>query len=119
MFKQALRTKLRITTTKGKLSVEQLYDLSIEELDQLAVTLQEEAQKASKSFIGLSKADELSKLKFNVVLEVLQDKINIANAEARQSQNKKHNDKILALIAKKQDEALKGLSIEELQAQLR
>lgn len=119
-FKQASKEKLRISTNKGALSVEQLWDLSIPELDALAVSLEEEHQTSGKkSFVRkTSPKDKTAKLRFDVVLEVLNTKVDDQNAAIAEKERKEHNNKILGIIADKQDESLKGKSIKQLEAML-
>lgn len=120
-FKQATKQKLRIQTNRGLLSVEQLWDLSLEELDSLAVSL-EEAYKESgkKSFlVKKSEKDKTTKLRFDVVLDVLNTKSEEAQALTEAKEIKEHNNKIIELIAEKQDESLKGKSIKQLEAMLK
>lgn len=119
-FKQASKEKLRFQTTKGSLSTEQLWDLSIPELDTLAVGLEEvHAESGKKSFIRKSSAkDKTAKLRFDVVLEVLTTKVEEMEAAQKKAEKKAHNNKILSLIAEKQDETLKGKSLKQLQAML-
>ena len=51
-FKLASQQKLRFKTNKGDLSTEQLWDLSLEDLDALAVALEaQHKQSAKKSFL--------------------------------------------------------------------
>lgn len=120
-FKQASREKLRFSTNKGILSVEQLWDLSIPELDSLAVSLEEE-HKASgrKSFVvKRSVKDKTAKLRFDVVLDILQTKVEEQDAAANAADIKAHNDKILRLIAEKKEGELAGKSVEELEKMLK
>lgn len=120
-FKLASQQKLRFQTNKGLLSVEQLWELSLTELDELAVSLETE-HKASgkKSFLVKSTPkDKTAKLRFDVVLDVLNTMAEEANALSEAAEIKAHNSKILNLMAEKQDEALKGKSLKELEAMLR
>lgn len=120
-FKLASQQKLRFTTNKGVLSTEQLWDLSIEDLDRLAVALETEHQSSGKkSFVTKSSAkDKTAKLRFDVALDVLTTKVEEAQAAADAREVKEHNKKILTLIADKQDESLKGKSIKQLEAMLK
>ncbi len=120
-FKEVSKQKLRISTSKGLLSIEQLWDLSLTELDTLAVSLQEEHEKSGKkSFLTKTTAkDKIAKLKFDVVLEVLIDKNDEAQALSEAKEIKEHNQKIIQLISEKQDESLKGKSIKQLEAMLK
>lgn len=121
MFKQASQIKLRFKTTKGDLTVEQLWDLPIEELDKLAVSLERMSKSSgAKTFLEVkTKDDEIAKLRFDIALDILNTRQK-ADKEAQEAQdNKRHNEKILAIMASKQDEKLNSMSIEELQAQLK
>lgn len=120
-YKEASRLGLRINTNKGALSVEQLWSLTLPQLDELAVSLEENVEKsATKTYLKKrTNKNKLAQLSFDIVLDILQTKM--AEAEELQSaaEIKKHNDKILTLIAEKQEADLKNLSAEELQALLK
>lgn len=121
-FKLASQQKLRVQTKRGFLSVEQLWDLPVDELDELAVSMEvEHKQSGKKSFLKekSSLKDKTTKLRFDVVLEVLNTKVEESEAASEAREVKEHNEKILALIADKQDETLKGKSIKQLQAMLK
>jgi hypothetical protein len=120
-FKTASRLKLRFQTSKGLLTTEQLWDLSIGDLDTLAVSLEEEhAKSGKKSFVVKSSAkDKTSKLKFDVVLDVLNTKVEEEQAATEAKEVKEHNKKIIELIAEKQDESLKGKTVKQLEAMLK
>lgn len=120
-FKQASKEKLRFQTSKGSLSTEQLWDLSITDLDSLAVSLEQAHQESGKkSFVRKTSAkDKTAKLRFDVVLDVLNTKMDEQQAAQEKLETKQHNEKILTLIADKQDETLKGKSIKQLEAMLK
>lgn len=123
MFKQASKLKLRFQTNRGVLSLEQLWDLSQTDLAN--------AIKAVKKVLKTGDDDELSFLESTKVVDVenqlrfdiLKDVYLTKKKEAEESRdaaaNKAHNQKILSLIAEKQEEGLKGKSIEELEALLK
>lgn len=117
MYKKASRLKLRFQTERGLLSVEQLWTLPMPELDALAVALEEQATAAGKkSFLTKkSDADAEAKLKFDIVLDILTTKVEEATANAAAKDTKAHNAKIDGLIAKKKDESLESMSIEDLE----
>lgn len=121
MYKEASKQKLRFTTTKGNLSVEQLWELSLDELNGLALGLEETYKDSGKkSFLTTrSVKDKTAKLRFDIVLDVLNTKVDEANAAKEAKDIKAHNEKILELIQGKEDEALKGKSVRELKAMLK
>ncbi len=121
MYKEAVKQKLRFSTTKGTLSLEQLWDLSLTDLDALAVSLETEHEESGKKSFLVKKSvkDKTAKLRFDVVLDILSTKVEEANAATEAKETKEHNTKILELIADKQDESLKGKSIKQLEAMLK
>ena len=121
MYKEASRLQLRFATTKGSLSTEQLWSLSLTELDALALNLENEYKNSGKkSFLtARSQKDKIAKLKFDVVLDILNTKVEEAEEERVKKENKEHNQKILSLIQEKRDENLRGKSLKELEGMLK
>jgi hypothetical protein len=121
IFKIASKEKLRVQTSKGLLSVEQLWDLSEQDLDVLAVQLEEQYNESGKKsfLVKRSVKDKTTKLKLDLVLEILYTKVEERQVAEQKAEDKAHNKKILELIAEKQDESLKGKSVKQLEAMLR
>lgn len=115
-FKQATQLKIRFHTNLGQLSTEQLWDLSLTQLDALAVSLESSYEQSDrKSFLAKKTAkDTITKLKFDIVLEILETKQAIAEEATQLKERNEHNEKILSLIANKQDEEMSQKSVEEL-----
>ncbi|HKZ41788.1 MAG TPA: hypothetical protein VJ044_12550 [Candidatus Hodarchaeales archaeon] len=120
MYKTAAKQKLRIATVKGALSVEQLWDLSLTEIDALAVSLEKEHQESGKkSFLtSRSEKDKTVKLKFDIVLDILNTKVDEAEVLQQKKARKERNQKILSLIEEKKDETLKSKSVKQLESLL-
>jgi len=121
MYKEASKQKLRFQTSKGNLTTEQLWDLSTTELDVLAVSLETEyKQSGKKSFlVAKSTKDKTTKLRFDIVLDVLTTKVEEEEKVANARDIKEHNQKILSLIADKKEGELAGKSVKELEAMLK
>lgn len=121
MYKEASKQKLRFSTAKGTLTAEQLWDLSLTDLDELAVALETEHKESGKKSFLVTKSvkDKTAKLRFDIVLDVLSTKVEESEAAKTAKDNKEHNQKILGLIADKQDESLKGKSIKDLEKMLK
>lgn len=115
-YKQASREDLRVVTSKGVLTVTQLWSLSIPELDVIAVELEAEYQTSGKkSFIvKKSKKDSSTKLRFDIVLDILTTKVEEAEAASETLENKRHNEKIDSIIANKKDQELQEKSVAQL-----
>ena len=120
MYKQAVKQRLRFATSKGSLSTEQLFDLSLTELDALAVALEKEHKESGrKSFLTTRSAkDKTAKLGFEIALDILNTKVEEAELLREKKERKEKNQKILSLIEEKKDESLKGKSLKQLEAML-
>lgn len=120
IFKKASKLKLRFTTTVGVLSVEQLWDLSVQQLDKLAVSLEQKKEESTaKSFIKkTSETNPLAELRFLIVLEVLNTKVAENEKAVLRQQRKAEKEKLLQLIQDKKEGAMNQLSIEELEKRL-
>ena len=127
MYKIASRKKLRIQTNRGMLSVEQLWDLSKEDIGELAKSIRKRIND-QKGVTGDSELDFLKpsaqteetidELTFRILKDIYQTKQAEEDKAHRRATARENNRKILELIAKKQDEALEGKTIEELEAML-
>jgi len=121
MYKEALQKKLRFKTNKGMITTEDLFDLSLQNLNTLAIMLDKKVNEApKKSFIEELPAEENDdELRFNIVKDVISVKLKARKDNIDKAQKDAQKKRIAELIAKKQDEALEGKSIEELQAMLK
>ena len=119
IFEQATRLKLRISTSKGLLSVEQVWSLSMTDLADAIKSHKQEVKKDDDlDFLTevFSKVDEKTQLSFDILKSVYLTKKQENADAATKVAAKQHNAKIDALIAQKQEKELEGLSIEELKA---
>ena len=120
MYKLASQMKLRFQSTKGELSTEQLWELSLDDLDRTIVALDADVnQSEKKSYLKkATKKGELAKLKFDIALDVLNTRLEEANALTLAREEKERKDKILSIIARKKEGQLEEMSVEELEALL-
>lgn len=127
IFKKASKKKLRFNTNRGVLSVEQLWDLSKDEIRQLVIKAREAAKKSSGevSDTELSFLDSPAKtkatddeLRFEILKDIYLTKKSAEEKAQKRAEIKENNKKILDLIARKQDEALEKKSISQLEKML-
>lgn len=123
MFMQAAKKKLRFDSAKGYLSAEDLFDLPLRSgvggpnLDNIAIALDKKIKEGDgRSFVDESKTgDATLQLKFDIVMFV----INMKKAENKRREDAvakaARNQRILQIMSEKQDDSLKGKSLEELQ----
>lgn len=123
IFKEASRTKLRVNTSVGQLSVEQLWDLSLNKLSTIIKNVNKELKKDDDNeltFLDETKTvDRVQQLTFDVLKEIYTTKKAEQDAAKEAASRKEFNEKINALIAKKQESKLESLSEEDLQALLK
>lgn len=117
MYLELLKAKARFNSVRGNLSMEQLFDLSLTDLDQIAVSLNEqyESSKKSKSFLTKrSKKDKSIKMKLDFVLSVMEYKQNEHRKLKEVIETRQFNNKIASIIEKKKDQELESMDIEKL-----
>jgi len=120
MFERASKLKLRFQAAKGYLATEDLWDLTKVQLNSLAKSLNRDLKESEEEDFLEEKSEEdtITKLKFDIVRHVLE----IKKAEYKEMkadiERKSERQRILAILAKKQDQALEDLSEEELRKKL-
>ena len=117
MFEIATRKKYRFPF-RGSITSEDLWDLSLAKLDTVYKTLSKEAktEKEEESLMDGKKEDQDLLNKLDIVKHVFNVKKTEAEAEANAIEKKRQKERLLELIAKKQDAALADKSVEELTA---
>lgn len=138
IFAEGTRAELRFTlpegsTPSGELTIEQLWKLKpvsvlvngkreyVEYLKRYEVILEEEVERFGKKsrrerdITTNSTAQKQAELRLAIVSYIL----DVKDKEASEAKDaviiKEHNDKIRAVMARKKDDVLEGMSIEELQ----
>ena len=116
MFEIATRNKFRFPF-KGVISTEDLWDLSVESLDNVFKTLNSEMKKTKEESLlsTKSKDDEVLELKIEIVKNIVTVKQEEKEARERKFLDRERNQKIMSIIAAKQDKQLHNMSVEELQ----
>lgn len=120
MFELATRAKLRFNF-KGQVSVEDLWDLSLESLDGIYKGLNALVQQAKEdSLLSVkSAADEVLDAKIEIVKHIVKVKLEEAEARKQVKAVREQQQKIMSILSDKQDEALKNKTVEELQEMLK
>jgi len=125
-FEQATKIKLRFSSLQmSGLSVEDLWDLPLtsktrSSLDGVAKVANKEIKDAEEeSFVvAKSTANTVSQLKLDIVKHIIAVKLAEKEAAVNASANKAKREKIMSIIAEKEDESLAGLSVEDLKKML-
>lgn len=116
MFEKASRMKLRFDVYCGVISTEDLWDLDLSQLNAAAKGLNKEIKEVEEEdFLHETKPeDKILKLKFDLVLHVLNTKKAESKRHLEATERKVKKDKLLSILEKKQDAASEGKSVEEL-----
>jgi uncharacterized protein YabN with tetrapyrrole methylase and pyrophosphatase domain len=117
LFEKASKMKLRFSTTKGVLSTEDLWDLSLESLDRIAKNLYKQIKESEEiSFISeKSSEDTLASIKLEIVKFVITFKMDEAKEKKLRAEKLALKKRIADEIAKKKDNKISEMSIEELE----
>lgn len=120
MYKKALRTKLRFSTTKGKLTTEDLFDLSLTDLNNLAIALDKKlSETPRKSFISdIAPDTQEDELRFNIVKDIITLKLVERDAARNAKEKAAEKAQLLEILHRKKNEALENLSVAEIEAKL-
>lgn len=119
MFEIAVRNKFRFPF-RGAISTEDLWDLSVQQLDEIFKTLKSQEKKAQEeSLLNVrTPEDTVLETKIEIIRYIVGVKLEEANQAQRAKETRDKREKILAVLAEKQDADLRNKSPEELQAML-
>lgn len=119
MFEMATREKFRFPF-RGSVSVEDLWDLTPENLDAVFKALNSQRKKANEESLLATPTSEDTAL--DTMIAIVKYIVNVKLEERRAiieaKAKKEQKQKIMSILNAKQDEALQNKSIEELQAML-
>ena len=119
IFEKATRQKLRFNY-RGLCSVEALWDIPLQALDVMYVELASAAENTKvASLLGVKNdGDEETALKIGIIKHIVSVKLEERDLRETAAKRKEQKQKILELIQEKQDESMRGKSVEELTALL-
>jgi hypothetical protein len=123
LFERATRQRLRFETARGELAVEDLWDLPLSStngkqvnLDAIAVALHLRLRSgADVSFVNKEKkSDERTQLMFDVVKHIIDVRLDEVAAAEKEKERAEKRQRILGILADKDDEELRGMSKDDL-----
>lgn len=117
LFEIATRKKFRFPF-RGQISVEDLWDLSVQNLDTVFKALNAESKQVKEESLLATKSteDAILDAKIAIVKHIVNVKLEEANQRAKDNEKREQRQKLLGLIADKENAALQDKSIEELRA---
>lgn len=119
LFEIATRNRYRFNY-KGVMTVEDLWSLGVKDLDAIFKTLnrQKKADDEDSLLATKSAADTELTNKIELVKYIVSVKLAEAEDRKNAAEKKEQRDKILAIMAKKQDAKLENMDVTELEAEL-
>lgn len=119
IFEYATREALRFPY-KGSQSVEDLWQLSVRELDSIYKTLNKQVKQSEEESLLSTKSNVDTELEVQIAIVKHIVSVKLADKEAAEkaSAKKSQKQKIMSIIATKQDEALQNSSIDDLKKML-
>ncbi len=120
LFEQASRLKLTFSTNKGQLSVEHLWDLSLDSLDTLAKGVNRELKASEEeSFVKTrTKANTELVLRLEILKRVIEVKLQEAEEKKGRAEKAAQLSLLRELKANKQLQDLQSLSTAEIEARI-
>lgn len=124
IFMEATKKKIRFETTKGMLSIEQLWDIPLTgaglNLDEIAQDLYARLEKnKSKSFVSENPSvDPNIELGFNIVLAIIKRKKDDRDMAHEKAIIESKKRRIMEAITKKEDSQYDEVSLSELKEML-
>lgn len=119
IFEYATRNKVRFPF-KGTISVEDLWDLSLSSLDSIYKTLNKQVKQSEEESLLSTKTsvDTELEVQIAIVKYIVSVKLNEKKASEQAQANRIQKQKIMSIIAAKEDEVLQNSSIEDLKKML-
>ncbi len=119
IFEYAVRNKVRFPF-KGMISVEDLWDLSLTNLDSIYKTLNKEVKQSEEESLLTTKTsvDTELEIQIAIVKHIVTVKLEEQEVREKAAAKKAQKQKIMSIIATKEDEALQNTSVEDLKKML-
>lgn len=121
IFEIASRKKLRFDSKRGKLTVEELWDLDLESIDAIAVDLNNKIKSTETvSFVSPNKsaAGTLDKVKFDIVIHIIETRQGEQDARRERAINQERARTIRAELERRKEDSIKTRSEDDLQKEL-
>lgn len=116
LFETASRLKIRFETKRGVLTAEDLWDLSMNEIDTLFKSLRKQQRNTLEESLleTLSQEDQILGIKIDLVRHVFETKKIEREAAFARAAQKEEKQRLLEILARKQQAGLEALSEEEI-----
>ena len=120
LFQEATRLKLRYQTSKGSINTEDLWELSLTSLNDLAKELNKQCRELEEeSFIDeKSSNDKRLEIAFELVKYIIRYKLNEKNNQQIEKERLTKKEQLISLLRTKEEQELTQLSMEQIKEML-
>lgn len=125
IFEYATRNRLRFASTRGELTVEQLWDVPLRsrdgfDLNATAKAVHKTLKDTEENFVETTKtvAHTRSEVAMEIIKYVIEVKVAEEEAAKTRASKKEEKQKLLTILAEKQDGKLSALTEKELQKRI-
>lgn len=120
MFEMAVRQKSRWSTPRGMATVEDLFDMTLPMLNQIAKDLNKKIKEiGEEDFLGENKVEDVKlRNEFDIVVYIINTKKKEKELRDNIAARKAEKERLLEILNKKQNESLNSLSEEELKKRI-
>jgi len=128
LFAQATRSKLRFTTVRGQVSVEDLWDMPLTSkdgfnLNQVGKAVQGQLKDAGDDLVPVTMTptaeDKRNTLRLDVIKAIIAVKVEETDRAKKAAARAAERERLVELLAKKQDEKMAGMSEAEIKRKLK
>lgn len=116
IIEQGIRQHCRFASSRGLVTIEDLYYLPLEEVDRIAITLNKKLKEEEEGSFLLSKtkSNQDTTLKLEIAKHVIATRLQEEEERRVQLARKAQKEKVLSRIERKEEEEMDALSKEEL-----
>lgn len=120
IFEKATRERVRFSSSKGSLCVEDLWQLSLESLNSIAKDTNKELKATEEEdFIGTKpRTNPTLQLKMDILKRIIEVKLEEKEAKAKRAERNAKLANLKQLANEKSAEAMQGKSLEEINAMI-
>lgn len=127
MYKDAMKLGLRFVTRKGNLTIEDVYKLpltsanTLTNLDDLYKDLHAKMKDTETVSIikRTNRVDTINKLRFDILCDIIKDRLAEVETKQQAVKEKEREQMIMGIIADKEHEGMRNMSITELKEELK
>lgn len=120
IFERASRNKTRFASRKGNMTTEDLWSLSLQDLDTIAKATNKQLKAESEESFIEQKTTTASglELQLDILKHVIKSKLSDKEAALKRAETLSRKEVLEDALAQKKVEEIKGKSVEELQKEL-